>query len=457
MKVLIISGTILPLTADRLQMCPSGAAYIAGAVRNAGHSTEVFDCYAEENLTAKLREKLFQFNPDVIGISITIVTTDILDEESDFGTKYIDMRPRIKDVVDTIKRNSEADIILGGSGFNYYAKNWLNYLNLDYGIRGEGENAFPLFLERLERNEDVRTVPGCVYRASADFNTIARDHIKDLDRTVFPAYDMFNFNKYNEQNIAYALYTKRGCAFRCTFCPHSSLEGTRYRLKSPIRVADEIEHVLKSTNSKWIDFCDNSFNCPKTHAEAICREIINRHLQFSWKSGGIKPLKVTGDFCRLMKDSGCDYVGLSIETASEKMLQNMNRGYKTTDIRQALDNLSASDIPFGVSILIGAPGETPETISETLSVVDSYPAIRSIWINIGLYLWTDHQKILSDARKEDQLKDDRQLFDGAYYISPELPKDYMISFIESLKRRKYCSVQVNKPYAEYFKRVNSID
>ncbi len=88
MKVLIISGTILPLAADRLQMCPSGAAYIAGAVRNAGHSTEVFDCYVEENLTAELKEKLFQFNPDVVGISITIVATDILDEESDFGTKY---------------------------------------------------------------------------------------------------------------------------------------------------------------------------------------------------------------------------------------------------------------------------------------------------------------------------------------------------------------------------------
>ena len=61
MKVLIISGTILPLPSDRLQMSPSGAA-------------------------------------------------------------YIDMRPRIKSIVDTIKQNSNADIVLGGSGFNYYAK-----------------------------------------------------------------------------------------------------------------------------------------------------------------------------------------------------------------------------------------------------------------------------------------------------------------------------------------------
>jgi len=76
MKVLVISGTILPLSSDRLQMSPSGAAYIAGAVRMAGHSIEVFDCCVAENLIEELKEELFQFNPDVVGISITIVTAD---------------------------------------------------------------------------------------------------------------------------------------------------------------------------------------------------------------------------------------------------------------------------------------------------------------------------------------------------------------------------------------------
>jgi radical SAM superfamily enzyme YgiQ (UPF0313 family) len=438
-------------------MSPSGAAYIAGSVRKAGHSVEVFDCYVTENLIEELKKKLSLFKPNVVGLSITIVTTDIRDEESEFNTKYIDMRPRIKGIAETIKQNSEAVIVLGGSGFNYYAKDWLNYLNIDYGIRGEGENAFPLFLEKIEKSEDISGVPGCIYRTSDGLNTMSRDHIKYLDHTAFPAYDLFDINKYNEQNISYALYTKRGCAFRCTFCPHSSLEGTRYRIKSPQRVADEIEHVMKSANSEQINFCDNSFNCPKAHAEAICREIINRRIKVRWKSGAIKPIRITGDFCRLMKESGCDYVGLSIESASEKMLLNMNRGYKTADIREALDSLSDSDIPIGLSLLIGAPGETPETISETLNVVDSYPWIRSIWINIGLFLWTHHQKILDDARRDGQLKDDRQLFDGAYYISPELPKDYMISFIESLKTRNNFTVQVNKPYMEYSKRVNTIE
>jgi radical SAM superfamily enzyme YgiQ (UPF0313 family) len=457
MKVLIISGAFLPMSQSRLKFSPSGTAYIAGAARNAGHTVEVFDCFVANELIADLKVKLSEFGPDVIGISITFVTGDILDEESEFGTKYFDLRPEIKRIVDTIRQNANSHVVLGGPGFNYYGKEWLDYLNLDYGLRGEGEYSFPLYLSKIEQIGDIYSVPGCVFRKAGKIIKIPRDRITDFNNTAFPAFDLFDCEKYNKQNIPYALYTKRGCSFQCTFCPHSSLEGSRYRLKSAERVINEIEHVKRMTKSENINFCDNSFNCPKPHAEAICKEIIKQRLRVKWKSGAIKPLRLTKDFCRLMKESGCDYVGLSIETASEKILVTRKRGYSVDDIREAMDNLSNSEIPFGLSIMLGAPGETPETVSETFRIVDSYPMIESIWVNIGLFLWTHHQKVLEAARKDGQLKNDRELFDGAYYISPELPKDYMISLIESLRTRKNCSVQVNKPYREYHKAVNSIE
>ncbi len=55
-----------------------------------------------------------------MGISITAVTSDIIDSESDFGTRYVDQRLKIKRIVETIKQYSKARIVLGGSGFNYY-------------------------------------------------------------------------------------------------------------------------------------------------------------------------------------------------------------------------------------------------------------------------------------------------------------------------------------------------
>ena len=347
--------------------------------------------------------------------------------------------------------------MLGGSGFNYFAENWLIYLNVEYGIRGEGEYAFPLYLKRLEESDDVTSVPGAFFRKDGEFCKVTRECIKDLDGTAYPAYDLLDSDAYRQRNIPFAVFTKRGCAFGCIFCPHSSLEGTRYRLKSPERVINEIKHVIKTTHSASINFCDNSFNSPKRHAEKICTAIINHSLEVSWRSGAIKPLGMTRDFCALMKESGCDYVGLSIETASVKMLENMHRGYRVEDIKEALDNLGYSGITFGISILLGAPGETPETISETFDLVDQYPMAQCIWVNIGIYLWTHHQKVIDVARREGQLKDDREPFNGAYYTSPELPKNYMIDLIESLQSRKKFNVQVNKPYAGYNKQVNVID
>jgi radical SAM superfamily enzyme YgiQ (UPF0313 family) len=131
------------------------------------------------------------------------------------------------------------------------------------------------------------------------------------------------------------------------------------------------------------------------------------------------------------------------------MLKAMHRGYTVKQVREALACLGRSGIPFGVSLMLGAPGETPETIAETFEVIDSFPMPQWMWVTIGLNLWTHHQQVLDDARKDGQLKDDRELFNEVNYISPDLPKEYMVSLINSLKERENCNLQVNKPYVEY--------
>jgi radical SAM superfamily enzyme YgiQ (UPF0313 family) len=198
-----------------------------------------------------------------------------------------------------------------------------------------------------------------------------------------------------------------------------------------------------------ISFCDNNFNVPSRHAQAICQEIIDRQLDVTWGTGTIKPLGVTDDVCRLFKDSGCGYLNLSVESASEKMLTRMKRGCTVEDIQQALTSLSRSELPFGVSLMFGAPGETPETIAETLDVIDNFEVPQGIWVSIGITLWTAHQKVLEAARADGQLRDDKELFSGANYVSPGLPKDYMVELFESLRMKDNYTVQVNKLYADH--------
>ena len=212
---------------------------------------------------------------------------------------------------------------------------------------------------------------------------------------------------------------------------------------------DEIEHVQRVKHPKLFLFCDNNFNVPRSHAEAICQEIIARKLNIQWGTGDLRPMGITDEFCQLLRGSGCAYANVSIESGSDEMLKRMKRGYTAAHIKQTLECLGQANIPFGASLMIGAPGETPETIAESLALLDNYAIPLRTWVTVGICLWTHRQQILEEARRDGQFRNDEELFEGANYMSPELPKDYMIGLIKTLKTQKGYTVQVNKPYAEY--------
>lgn len=443
MKILIISSNTLP------GAFPSGPAYVAGAVRQAGHIVDVYESMFEADPTATLAAKLDHFQPDVIGISIRLVFGDILDANAPLGTRHIDLRPRVRDLVEIVRKNSHARIVLGGPGFNYYAGDWLEYLDVDYGIRGEGEESFPLFLNRLANGGDIYTVPGCVFKKGDCIEAMPPRLVDHWEDAALPAYDLLDLEQYARYKVAPALFTKRGCAFACTFCPYSKLEGKRYRLKSPQRVLAEIRHVLPYTSGRTVMFCDNSFNVPRQHAEALCRAFIAERLDFNWATGDLKPIGVTNDFCQLMADSGCSYVNLAVESASAAMLNRMKRGYTVRQVRESLEALSRSEIPYGASVLIGAPGETPETITETLNVLNDYPFPCGVWVTLGIYMWTDYQDIVAEARQSGYLQDDQQLFSGAVYRSSHLSKSYLEELLTTLRARPGYQVQFNKPSEQW--------
>ena len=445
MKVLIVSANTLPAS-------PTGPAYIAGAALRAGHTVEVFESLFAQDVSTELRAHIRRFQPDVVGVSIRLVHGYIIDETAPYNTRHLDLRANVKQVVDTIRQATDVPIIPGGPGFNYYARDWLEFLNLDYGIRGEADFSFPLYLARLERGDRLSDIPGCVFRQDGQIHKVPRDRVEDLDETAFPAYELFDLERYQQHGISPGILTKRGCAFRCTYCPYRSLEGARYRLKSPSRVVAEIEHIRQVYPSKMIMFCENNFNAPKRHAEAICQEILTRKVTVRWGTGDLRPIGVTDDFCQLMKGSGCAYLNLSIESASEDMLKRIRRGYTVGDVEQSLRCLQNSGIPFGASLMIGAPGETPETVQETLALLERYPIPLGTWVTIGICLWTPRQEVLADARESGQLPagvDRGRLFAGANYLSPQLPRSFMEDLIAALRSKQGYSLQVNQPYAGY--------
>lgn len=162
MNVMIISSNTLPAS-------PTGPAYIAGAALRAGHCVEIFETLFAQDVPAELSAHIERFRPEVIGISIRLVHAYIIDETAPYNTRHIDLRLGVRQMVDTIRQAADVPIILGGPGFNYYARDWLEYLDLDYGIRGEADFPFPLYLDLLAQGGDLTAVPGCIFRQGGRF------------------------------------------------------------------------------------------------------------------------------------------------------------------------------------------------------------------------------------------------------------------------------------------------
>lgn len=440
MRILVISTNSLPAS-------PSGAAYIAGAAKREGHQVEVFESLFASDVAGELTAHIARFDPQVAAISIRLVHGYLIDETAPFHTVHVDLRPRVKEVVETVRRASTARIVLGGPGFNYYAESWLEYLDLDYGIRGEADFSFPQYLRAVERGEDHPRVPGSIFRRNGEFEKTPRDRPERLDETAMPAYELFDLERYQQNHISPAIVTKRGCGYKCSYCPYASLEGARYRLKSPGRVVDEVEHVMRMKKPEMFTFCDNNFNVPREHASRICAEIIRRGLDIRWGTGDLRPVGLTDDFIHLLRDSGCAYVNLSIESGSDQMLQGMKRGYTRRQVKESLQVLEGSGIPYGASLMFGAPGETPETIAESLDLLEGYSIPLGTWVTVGICLWSRRQEVLAEAYRSGQIRSDAELFTGANYVSPGLPESYMRGLITWLSAKPGYTVQVNKPFA----------
>ena len=172
-----------------------------------------------------------------------------------------------------------------------------------------------------------RSVPNIFYKDSGRVvSSLIQDNIiSDLDSLPFPAYELFDIRKYHQPRISSRrsplgyLETSRGCYGKCVFC-NKNIHGYKIRMKSVLRVVDEMERMLKLGFGE-IHIMDDIFTVDMNRAYAICEEIIRRGLKFPWyPRGGIRVDRVTGELLAMMKRAGCYRIPFGIESGSQEVL-----------------------------------------------------------------------------------------------------------------------------------------
>ena len=216
--------------------------------------------------------------------------------------------------------------------------------------------------DRKHRWDDIN---GIAFRkGSAVLHTAARDFVQNLDTLPAPARHQLALGRYRALGMPVSLITSRGCPFKCIFCVGRKMVGAKVRYRNPQGVVDEMQY-LTTLNFHQINIADDLFTANKTHCMAVCDEIIKRKARIKWTSFA-RVDTVTEEILTCMKAAGCTGVSFGIESGNEKILKTIKKGISHRQVVDAVKMCHRAGVtPYG-SFILGLPGETPQTIDETL-------------------------------------------------------------------------------------------
>jgi radical SAM superfamily enzyme YgiQ (UPF0313 family) len=400
MRVLLISANTERINVMPL---PLGLSCVAEAVRGAGHEVRMVDLMTDGDSRSAIGRAIGSFRPDVIGISVRNI-----DDQNMEKPRFL--LGEVREVVEECRRLCGAIIVLGGAGYSIFPESALDYLGADMGIQGEGEAAFPILLERLEKKADLRGTPGMYLRRSGLQGE--RRFTKSLDRFPLPEVPLSPLS-FSPGETWVPVQTSRGCPMACSYCSTPTIEGRTIRKRSPEKAVEEISrHVAAGFKNFYL--VDNVFNLPLPHARAFCEKIIERGMKIAWRCI-LYPGKMDVGLADLMARAGCVEASLGFESGCERILRGMNKRFDLMTVRRTAALLHRSGIRVMGFLLLGGPGETKASVEESFAFADSLP-LEAVKVTVGIRIYP-YTALAKTAVRDGLVSRDDDLLMPRFYIA----------------------------------------
>ena len=408
-KVLLINSNteVLPYP-----VAPLGLSLIASSLEK-NYKVKIFDLAFKS--TSDLIDMIMKYLPDYIGIGIRNID-NVTMQKSKWYLK------EIKDnVVIPVKTYFDIPIIVGGSGVSIAPKQILDFLDVDYAICGEAEESFIKLLNTIDTCFSVTNIDGVIARNSKEFTF--KKYKAGVLKIPFANVDSYlNFDNYKEKGN-YPVQTKRGCSHKCIYCSYPIIEGNKYRLRPVKEIIDEIEEVQKRIPNISFEFVDSTFNSPLNHAVNICNEIINRNLDVKLRTMGVNPGEVTEELIILMKKAGFSQIDCTPDSASEIMLKSYRKNFNKKKLIECANIIKKYNMPTMWFFMIGAPGETEDTILETFEFIDKHIYHEDmVHITEGIRI-IPNTELYKLAVKQNVISEKQSVIKPMYYVDPNLGND----------------------------------
>jgi radical SAM superfamily enzyme YgiQ (UPF0313 family) len=357
-------------------------------------------------------------------VGVTIRNID----DSYFATRDFCLA-RFKPLIDRLRETTDAPIIVGGVGYSIFPEEALAYLGADVGVWGDGEGVAVALARALSKGDSPHGIPGLVWRDGHRIlmNPPAAVDLCALDLTDRTTVD--NLRYFREGGMV-GFETKRGCPGSCSYCADPLAKGSRCRLRPPEQVARELA-LLAERGVTHFHTCDSEFNIPRSHAADVCRAMIAAGLgeKIRWYAY-MNPAYFDEELALLMRRAGCAGINFGADHTNAVLLKRLGRVHSADSSRECARLCRKNDIESMFDLLLGAPGETPETVREAVEFMKA-TAASCIGASLGVRLYP--RTPLADELVVQSHKDTAgfhglapakpDLLRPVYYLSPRLGED----------------------------------
>lgn len=340
---------------------PIGLASIASMIKE-DHEVHCWDPNVDESQKPleKLPSMLEKIKPDVVGLSLR-------NADSSISVVHKWYYPTFKSTVKTIKATSPTcKLIVGGPGFSLFAKEVMaRNPEIDFGVAYEGEHSFAQLLKEMEHPERVHNL---VFKKNGKLVFTPRT-FEEFESLPKPSRELFDVQKYNKHPYALSVETQRGCGFKCIFCPNNYISGCIFRLRSPKKVADEVEELVNEYGVNSLFFVASVFNYPLRHANEIIKELIARKVEIDW-AADVHPAFINQRFLVDAAKSGGKSFNLSPDGASDEALIMLKKNLSVNQIKTSISYFKTlENVKVGYNFMIDLPSNNASHVAGLVNLI----------------------------------------------------------------------------------------
>ncbi len=397
MRVLLVSANTLT---QPYPVYPLGLDYVAGAIEDR-HEVRILDLNVPGG-ERDLFDLIDQFVPEAIGVSIRNV-------DNPDGSRPRGFLAEHRKLAEAIRRRSNAALVLGGSGFTVFPAEMMRVLGADYGIIGEGERLSEL-LDAMVDGRDVAAAPGIIAANSPAL--VAAPWGRPIRRSFDPRRPHVPY--YLEKGGMLNLQTKRGCRFDCIYCTYPHIEGKDQRLFDPQEVA-QTACRLQEAGARFLFVTDSAFNSSVSHSLAVASAFRQAGVSIPW-GAFFAPVDPPAGYFQSMAAAGLTHVEFGTESLSDPVLRAYRKPFRAAHVFAAHAAAVGAGLKVAHYFLLGGPGETADTVSETLGRIEKL-ARCALFFYCGMRIYPQ-TGLCELARRDGQAGDSHSLLEPTFFRSP---------------------------------------